>query len=79
MGDVGSATFADTRNKGLFIFFHFVDESLDASAFVRACPEDHLGEDGREGESFGGEEVDEFAAVGGVLLGADNTVRFQSA
>ena len=69
---------ADFGDEGGLVFLHFVDEGLIFGAFVSGGPENHFGEDGSEVESFGSEEIDELAAVGGIGAGGDDAVTFEA-
>ena len=69
---------ADFGDEGGLVFLHFVDEGLIFGAFVSAGPENHFGEHGSKVESFGSEEIDELAAVGGIGAGGDDAVTFEA-
>jgi hypothetical protein len=77
--EVWHAPFLDGCEEGLFVFAHFVDERLIAGAFVSGGPQNHFGENGGEVESLRREQVDEFAAIGGVRTRGDNAIGFETA
>ncbi len=68
---------ADGGEEFGFVFLDFADERLVFYFFVGGGPENHFGEDRGQVQSFGGEAVDYFAAVGGVRLAGDNCVGFE--
>jgi hypothetical protein len=76
--DVGSAALADRCEEGWLVFAHFVDEGLIIGALVSRGPQNHFGENWGEVKSFGGEEVDEFAAIGRIGTGSDDAVGFEA-
>jgi hypothetical protein len=63
----------------LLVFAHFADEGLVFGAFVGRSPQNHFGENGGEVETFGGEQVDLFAAIGGMGTRGDDAVGFEAA
>jgi hypothetical protein len=70
---------ADFGDEGRFVLLHEADESLIAHRLMGRGPQNHLGEDRSEVDSFFGEQVDEFAAVGGIGLRANDAVGFEPA
>jgi len=58
---------------------HLADERLVASFFMTSGPQDHLGEDRHKIDSFVGQCVDHLSAVTRILLGADDSIGFQTA
>jgi len=64
----------DGFDKLLFALLHLADQRLIAGFFVLGGPENHFGEDGSEIEAFGGQDVDQLSAVGGIFLGGNDAM-----
>ena len=68
----------DGGDELLFTPLHLADQGLIFGFFVLGGPENHFGEDGSEIEALGGQNVDQFSAVGWIFLGSDDAMGDQS-
>lgn len=67
---------------GIEFFFsgaHQANERLVAGVFMTSSPKDHFGQDGSEVNAFGGQRIDELAAVVRIALRGDDAVAFEAA
>ena len=69
-----SAALLHRGDKSLLVFLQFADKRLIVRFLVPGGPENHFGEDRSKVDAFGGEQVCEFASVGGIFLRGDDAM-----
>lgn len=76
-GEIFLVSLANVRDELLLVLANEFDQSGVASIFVSRSPKNHFSQNGSEVHAFFGEDVNQFAAVGGVVSDVDDAVAFE--